>query len=94
MKTTKQSSFVDIITNKELDYKITNIINFIDYEHRIKNISLKDAEKRVFNRLGYIKTKPGIGMFGTKKTKSVNFLDKKGKIVAIYNTTIRDFWWT
>lgn len=65
----------------------------IDYEHRLKNITYEDAAKRVFDRLGYIKTKPGVGMMWTKKTKSTHFLDKKGKIVAIYNKTIRDFWW-
>ena len=66
----------------------------IDYEHRIKNITYEEAVKQVFDSLRYIKTKPGVGMMWTKKTESVNFLDKKGKIVAIYNKTIRDFWWT
>lgn len=65
----------------------------IDYEHRIKNITYEDAAKRVFDRLGYIKTKSGVGMMWTKRTKSTHFLDKKGKIVAIYNKTIRDFLW-
>ena len=67
--------------------------NGIDYEHRIENITYEDAKKRVFDRLGFIKTKPGVGMMWTKKTKSTNFLDEKGKILAIYNQTVRDFWW-
>ena len=65
----------------------------VDYEHRIKNITYEEAVKQVFDHLGYIKTKPGVGMMWTKKTKSVNFLDKQERIVAIYNKTIRDFWW-
>lgn len=65
----------------------------IDYEHRLQNISYEEAEKQVFDKLGFIKTREGVGMFWTKKTKSINFLDEKGKIVAIYNITIRDFWW-
>ena len=64
----------------------------VDYEHRIKNITYEDAAKRVYDKLGYIKTKPGVGMMWTKRTKSIHFLDKKGKIFAIYNQTIRDFW--
>lgn len=87
MKNIKQSSFGDIPD------KINVTVNVIDYEHRLKNISLEEAEKQVMDRLGFIKTKPGVGMFWTKKTKSINFLDKKGKIAAIYSNTIRDFWW-
>ena len=64
----------------------------VDYEHRIKNITYEDAAKRVFDRFGYIKTKSGVGMVWTKKTESTHFLDKKGKIVAIYSKTIGDFW--
>ena len=65
-----------------------------DYEHRLQNISYEEAEKYVFVKLGFIKTREGVGMFWTKKTKSINFLDKKDKIVAIYNQTVKDFWWT
>lgn len=86
MKTTKQSSFGNIPNNRK-----ENI--YIDYENRLQNITYEEAEKRVFDKLGYIKTKHGVGMYWTKKTKSINFLDKQGKIIAIYNTTIRDFWW-
>ena len=50
----------------------------IDYEHRIKNITYEDTAKQVFDRLGYIKTKSGVGM---------------RKIVAIYSKTTRNFWW-
>ena len=84
MKRTKQSSFGDVPLN--------NTIIKIDYENRLKNITYEEAEKRVFDKLGFIETKPGVGMMWTKKTKSVNFLDKKGKIFAIYNQTIKDFW--
>ena len=84
MKIIKQSNFGDVPNN---------IIIQIDYEHRLKTITYEDAEKQVFDRLGFIKTKPGVGMMWTKKTKSINFLDKQGKIIAIYNQTIKDFWW-
>ena len=84
MKKTKQSSFGDAPSN--------NTIIKIDYENRLRNITYEEAEKQVFDKIGFIKTKPGVGMMWTKKTKSVNFLDKKGKIVAIYNQTIKDFW--
>lgn len=90
MKNMKQSNFGDI---PKLSNKTNDAINIIDYEHRLENISLEEAEKQVLDRLGFIKTKPGVGMMWTKKTKSTNFLDKKEKIVAIYSNTIRDFWW-
>lgn len=63
------------------------------YENRIENVSYEDAKNRVLDRLGFIKTKENVGMFWTKKTKSINFLNEEGKVVAIYNKTIRDFWW-
>ena len=85
MKIMKQSSFGNIPNN--------NAIIQIDYENRLQNITYEEAEKQVFDKLGYIKTKPGVGMMWTKKTKSINFLDKKGKIVAIYSETVKDFWW-
>lgn len=90
MKNMKQSNFGDI---PKLSNKTNDAINIIDYEHKLENISLEEAEKQVLDRLGFIKTKPGVGMFWTKKTKSVNFLDEKGKTLAIYNQTVRDFWW-
>lgn len=65
----------------------------VDYEHRLKNITYKEAVKRVYDKLGYIKTKPGVGMFWTKRTKSTLFSDKKGKTVPIFSWTIKDFWW-
>ena len=85
MKIIKQSNFGDIPNS--------NTAIQIDYENRLQNITYEEAEKQVFDKLGYIKTKPGVGIMWTKKTKSINFLDKQGKIVAIYNMTIRDFWW-
>lgn len=65
----------------------------IGYRHRIENISYKDAEKRVLDRLGFIKTKPSVGMAWTKRTKSTHFLDKKGEVRGIYNHFFKDFWW-
>lgn len=65
----------------------------IGYENRIENISYEDARNRVLDRLEFIKTEENMGMFWTKKTKSINFLNEEGKVVAIYNKTIRDFWW-
>ena len=65
----------------------------IGYRYRIKGISYDDAIKRVFDKLGFIKTKSGVGMMWTKKTKSTYFLDNKGKIRAIYNHTNKNFWW-
>ena len=63
------------------------------YENRIENISYEDAKNIVLDRLGFIKTELSVGMMWTKKTESINFLNEEGKIVAVYNKTIRDFWW-
>ena len=65
----------------------------IGYRYRIKNISYEDARKRVFDKLGYVKTKIGVSMIWTKKTESINFLDEEENIVAIYNKTLKNFWW-
>lgn len=65
----------------------------IGYKYRIENITFEDAAKRVLDRLGFIKTKPGIGMMWTKRTKSTCFLGERGGIRAIYNHTVKDFWW-
>ena len=93
MKTIIQSNFGDIPTNKELNNKINDIIDMIGYRYRIENISYDEAVRRVFDKLGFIKTKSGTGIAWTKKTKSTYFLSKKGKIVAIYNMTNKTFWW-
>ena len=85
---------MNIMTQSNFEDIPNETIDKINYEHRLQNISYEEAEKQVFNKLGFIKTKAGVGMFWTKKTKSVNFLDEKGKILAIYSETIRDFWWT
>ena len=89
MKTIKQSSFGDIISKKELN----NTINKTGYRYRIKDISYDEAVRRVFDKLGFIKTKQGTGIAWTKKTKSTYFLDNKGKTLAIYNHTNKVFWW-
>ena len=90
---TKQSSFGDIPTNKKLNNKINDVIGMIGYQYRIENISYDEAVKQVFDKLGFIKTKSGVGIAWTKKTKSTYFLGKKGKILAIYNHTNKVFWW-
>lgn len=63
----------------------------LTYETRFQNITLEEAEKHVIKKFGQVETRFGVGMFWTKKTKNVNFF-KDGKLVAIYNITIRDFW--
>ena len=65
----------------------------IGYRYRINNTPYEDAKKRVFDKLGYIKTKINVCMIWTKKTESVNFLDDEKNVVAIYNETLKDFWW-
>ena len=65
----------------------------IGYRCRIKNISYEDARKRVCDKLGYVKTKFGVSMIWTKKALSINFLDEEENIVAIYNETLKNFWW-
>ena len=65
----------------------------IGYRYRIKNISYEDVKKRVFDKLGYVKTKFGVSMVWTKKTQPINFLDEKENIVAIYNKILKNFWW-
>ena len=90
MKTIKQSSFGDITIDKELNNKI---IDKIGYRYRIKDIFYDEAVRRVFDKLGFIKTKQGTGIAWTKKTKSTYFLDNKGEIRAIYNHTNKNFWW-
>jgi len=62
-------------------------------QYKIKNISYEDAKKRVKDKLGMIRTKEGIGLLWTKSTKSTYFLDKSGTRRAVYNHTVRDFWW-
>ena len=89
----KQSSFGDILNNKELNNKINDVINVIGYRYRIKDISYEEAKKRVFDKLGFIKTKSGVGIMWTKKTKSTYFLGKKGETLAVYNHTNKNFWW-
>ena len=69
------------------------MIHKIGYRYKIKNISYDAAELRVLDRLGFIKTKPGVGMMWTQKTKSTHFLDKEGEIRGIYSWSNRDFWW-
>ena len=90
---TKQSSFGDIPTNKKLNNKINDVIDIIGYRYRTKDISYEEAVKRVFNKLGFIKTKPSVGIMWTKKTKSTYFLGKKSEILAVYSHTNKDFWW-
>ena len=63
----------------------------LTYETRLKNISYEDAEKIVIKKFGKVSIKEGRGMMWTLKTKNVNFF-KNDKIVAIYNRTVRDFW--
>ena len=86
MKPMKQSSFGDIFSDND-------IVEQIGYRYRTENMSFDEANKRVLKKLGFIKTKPGVGMMWTKKTKSTYFLDKKGEICAIYNHTNKFFWW-
>lgn len=86
MKTMKQSSFVDIFSDND-------IVEQIGYRYRTENISFEDAKNRVLKKLGFIKTKPGVGIAWTKKTKSTYFLDKKGETRAVYNHTNNFFWW-
>ena len=82
----KQSSFGDIFCDND-------IVEQIGYRYRMESISFEDAKKRVLKKLGFIKTKPGVGIAWTKKTKSTYFLDKKGETRAIYSHTNKTFWW-
>ena len=93
MKTIKQSSFGDIPISKELNNKIKDVIDIIGYRYRTKDISYEEAVKRVFDKIGFIKTKSGVGIAWTKKTKSTYFLGKKDEIRAIYIHTNKFFWW-
>lgn len=63
------------------------------YMKRIENISYKSAEKRVLDRLGFVKTKPGVGFAWYRPTKSTYFLGERGGIRAIYSHTMKQFWW-
>ena len=63
------------------------------HANRIKNISFEDAKAKVQAELGRIITKPSEGLFWTKPTNSTLFLDDNGRVRAVYNHTIRDFWW-
>ena len=65
----------------------------LTYETRLQNISYEDAEKIVLKKFGKVITKEGVGMMWTRRTKNVNFF-KDDKIVAIYNRTVRDCWFT
>lgn len=68
--------------------------NGLTYENRLQNISYEEAKKHVLEKFGAIKTRESVGMMWTQRTKSIQFLDDEDKIVAIYNITIRDFWFT
>lgn len=65
----------------------------LTYETRLQNISYEDAEKIVLKKFGKVNTKEGVGMMWTKRTKNVNFI-KDGRVVGIYNITIKDCWFT
>ena len=86
MKPMIQSSFVDIFSDND-------IVEQIGYRYRTENMSFDEANKRVLKKLGFIKTKSGVGIAWTKKTKSTYFLDKKGETRAIYSHTNKTFWW-
>ena len=63
------------------------------HENRIKNISFEEAKAKVQAELGRIITKPSEGRFGSKPTTSTFFLDESGRVRAVYNHTLNDFWW-
>ena len=64
----------------------------IGYEMRLKDISYIEAKQLVLNKVTEFHTKQFPGMMWTQRTKAIFFYNTNRILIAIYNKTIRDFW--
>ena len=64
------------------------------YENRLKNISYIEAREIVQKEVDSFTMKKVPGMVWTQRTDDIFFYDSNEKLVAIYGSALKDFWFT